>query len=416
MMEKITLIQNFYIKNSKIRWRRLLYKNSIWKYRWNSRVKKPIKSWNSSSNRRRRGNNLVDRSRPLRYEIEKPISKYTNTKFNLYIPLIEKLKDGQNYEAYIPQGDIIYYSDVNTGGNRCYRWKFNTNYFPKAERLYEGSVPERYDWRYPIVIDGYMFHYNTTVYFRDGNGKLYSPDNVKITDNTLYIYLPKRALPVGLYDIIINNGTPYSTEMVYGVFSVVEQGDHVPNEEYRIKDESSLGTVKETIKTSEDTLEVNRRHTDRGYLEINLDELMGTTTWVRKIEYPASWNDKINELVLKSKWTNVTIEDLKLHDYADNRQIELRIGRVEPSMADILKSKLIEYNIKSNFIEVSGANFDFNKLTIEIPYFESDGSNLKLLRYDEESRDFEEINYYINLIDGKVTGYTTKPGIFVIAE
>ena len=113
------------------------------------------------------------------------------------------------------------------------------------------------------------------------------------------------------------------------------------------------------------------------------------------------------------KWK---IEDLRLHDYAEDKQIELRIGRVEPSMVDILKNKLIEYNIKSNFIEVSGANFDFNKLTIEIPYFESDGNDLKLLRYDEEKRDFEEINYYINLIDGKVTGYTTKPGIFVIVE
>ena len=46
--------------------------------------------------------------------------------------------------------------------------------------------------------------------------------------------------------------------MVYGVFSVVEQGDHNTNEEYKIKDESSLGTVKETIKTSEDILEVHK--------------------------------------------------------------------------------------------------------------------------------------------------------------
>ena len=228
--------------------------------------------------------------------------------------------------------------------------------------------------------------------------------------------MPRRGLPIGLYDIVISNGTPYDIEMVYGVLSVVEEGDYVPNEDYRVKDESSTGVVKETIKTNEDVLEIEDKHSNRRYLEVDLDELMGTTSWVRKIQYEASWGDRIDKLVLKSKWANVTIEDLKLDIYGEGKLVEMRIGRVEPSMADILKNRLMDYNIKSNFIEVSGGNFDFSRFKIEIPYFESDGENLKLLRYDEMKREFEEMNYEVDLIDGTVKSYVPKSGIFVIVE
>lgn len=380
------------------------------------------------------GSNLVDNTRPLRFEREQPVSQYSTTKFHLYIPLSERLKDGQKYEVFIPEESVMKYEyigqggvreDLNTidetriGDNRCYKWTFDTNYFPKVDRLYEGSVPEFYDWKYPIVIDGSMFHTNTSVRFRHENGEFYSPSYIDIKDNntTIYVYLPRSPrLPVGLYDIIISNGTPYDTEVVYGVFSVVVQGDYIPNEEYRVKDDSSLGTVKEIIKTSKDILELGSRHTNKVNLEINLDELMGSETWVRSIEYPVSWSDNIEELKLKSKWTNTTLYNLNLHDDADEEHIELRVGRLESSMADILKKKLIGINIKSNFIEVSGANFDFTSLTIEIPYYESDGSNLRLLRYDELTRQFENTMFLVDLINGKVKGISNKPGIFVIVE
>lgn len=373
--------------------------------------------------------NLVNTYKELKF------TKNNLTKeFTIYIPLIDKLKDNQKYKVFIPEITFVDYSDIDTGGNRAYGWTFETNYYPKAERLYEGTVPERYDWNYPIAIDGSMFHFNTKVRFRDMKGEFHNPGSVLMKDNnSLYIYLPRNPrLPIGIYDIIISNGTTYETDMIYGVFSVVAQGDYIPNEGYRIKYESSLGTVKEIIDLSKNTLNLNQRQTNRAYLEINLDELMGSETWVRSIEYPVSRGDNIEELVIKSKWTNIAIENLTLHDDADERYIELRAGRVEPSMADILKKKLIGSNIKSNFIEVSGENFDFDKIRIELPYnghisvvskvtenvgdYPINKYQLKLLRYDEISRRFYEVDYYIDLVDGKVIGYTSKPGIFVIVE
>jgi len=163
-------------------------------------------------------------------------------------------------------------------------------------------------------------------------------------------------------------------------------------------------------------LELSSRYTDNRYLEIDLDELMGSNTWVRSIEYPISYRDSLGELRLKSKWANASINSLRLSNNYDERYIELRVGKVEPSIADILKKKLVGKNIKSNFIEVSGANFDFTNLTIEIPYFDSDGSRLRILRYDESNRRFEEIPYIIDLINGRVKGMSSKPGIFVIVQ
>lgn len=364
------------------------------------------------------GNNLVDNTKALRFKKEDSVSEFKANKFILYIPLIEKLKNGQTYEVYIPESTVVEYSDVNTGGNRGYKWIFDTNYLPKAERLYEGSIPRYYDEDYPIVIEGSLFHTNTTVRFRHMTGRNYYPSKVQvIDDNKLYIYLPVRQrLPVGLYDIIVSNGENHNTEMVYGVFSVVEEGDYVSNEEYRIKSESSLGTVKEVINTSKDILELSTRYANSSILEINLDELMGSETWVRSIEYPASWRDTLSVLVVKSRWANINIYGLRLNDNSDEKYITLRLGRVEQALSDALKRKLIGYNIKSNFIEVSGENFDFTGLLINIPYFESDGNGLKMLRYDKTTRGFEEVPAIVVQIDGKMTAYTNKPGIYVIVE
>ena len=355
--------------------------------------------------------NMVDSNKEMNIKENKDKKELT-----IYIPLREKLKDNQIYNGYIPESIIGDSTDIEKTGNTEYRWSFSTNYFPKAERLYEGSIVESYDWRYPMVIDGSMFHENTYVEFRASTGRIYSPDRVSVYDEQLYIYLPRRGLPVGLYDIIISNGRDYDTFMVYGVLSVVEEGDYIPNEEYKIIQNSSYGIVKGDLNSSKDTLELKSRELDKYYLEINLDELMGNNTWVRNIEYPTSWSSNLGELVLKSKWTNVSIKSPKLYGSTDEKNINFRVGRVEQSIADILKKKLIDKNIKSNFIEVSGNNFDFAGLTIEIPYFESDGRRLKILRYDEELRIFEEIISTTEFIDGKVKGITNRPGIFVVVE
>ena len=352
--------------------------------------------------------NAIDNTKEINIKENKDKKELT-----LYIPLKEKLKDNQIYNGTIPENII---GDMEGTGNLEYSWSFSTNYFPKADRLYEGFVVESYDWRYPIVIDGSMFHENTYVEFRGNTGRIYGSERVSVYDGQLYIYLPRRGLPVGLYDIIISNGRDYETSMVHGVLSVVEEGDYIPNEEYKVERNKEYGIIKKDLKLSKDLLELKSSQVNKSYVEINLDELMGSDTWVRTIEYPTAWGNTLRELSLKSKWANISIGNLKLNINTDEKNINLRAGRVEQGVADILKKKLIDRNIKSNFIEVSGNNFDFTSLMMEIPYFESDGRGLKILRYDEEIKIFEEIPSTTEFIDGKVKGLTNKPGIFVVVE
>ncbi len=360
------------------------------------------------------GNNLVDENKKLQYEIN-------GDEIKVYIPLKDKLGDMQEYEVEIPESILVKYKygrEIEKR-NRGYKFTFNTNYRPKADKLYEGSVPEFYDYDYPIVIDGSFFRRDTEVDFRDMNGKFYSSDYVTLRDKNekLYVYLPKSPrLPVGLYDIIVSNGRNYEVEMVHGVLSVVEEGDYIPNEDYRVKKENDIGMVKEIIGTSKDIIDLNNKSTNQLYLEIDLDELMGSEVWVRSIEYPTNRKDSINNLKLKSDWSNISIKNLKLHRDADENKIKLRAGRVEASFGDILKGRIIDKSIKSNFIEVDGENFDFNEITIEIPYFESEGENLKILRYDENTREFKEITSKIDQLDRKVIGKSKDGGVFVIVE
>lgn len=363
-------------------------------------------------------NNLVDGTRTLQYKNNS--SAGLAGEFTVYIPIIEKLMENQKYNAAILEDSLVYYNnmDKETTGNLSYKWSFNTNYVPKAERLYEGSLPEYYDERYPIVIDGAMFHSDTSVVFRDMRGDTYRANSVTMKDSdTLYVYLPRRPrLDIGQYDIIIRNGRSHETDMVYGILSIVEEGRYIPNEDYRIKDENSKETVKEIIATSKNIIELGSRQREKNYVKIDLDDLVGTDSWVRSIEYPSGRGDSINELELKSKWANTIIRNLELDRSADDRYIELRAGRVEPSMGDILKKKLRGRNIKSDFIEISGENFKFTSISVEIPYIQSDGIGLKMLRYDEERRNFEDLPYSIDLVDGKLRGTSDKPGIFVIVK
>lgn len=357
--------------------------------------------------------NFVDQTKELR-----SIRNGSNHEFTVYIPLTEKLKDGQKYEVFFPERTLVEYKDIATGGNYSYEWGFDTNYFPKTERLYEGSVPEYYDYYYPIVIDGSLFTSLTTVRFQHSDGRWYEPYSVRVRDEeTLYVYLPRnRRLPVGTYDIVVTNRDGYEASLVYGVFSVVPEGEYIPNEEYRIKREASMGIIKEMLGTSKDVLDLKSSYSDASILTIDLDEWMGTESWIRELQYRVRSYDRINTLHLASKWVHATLSDVRLQVGADSRDVTLRVGRVEPTVAGAIKPKIIGRSIKSDFIEVSGENFTFSSVTLDIPYVESDGRGLIALRYDEDLRNFYAIDCVVNPLEGTVQIVSSQPGIFVVIE
>lgn len=49
-----------------------------------------------------------------------------------------------------------------------------------------------------------------------------------------------------------------------------------------------------------------------------------------------------------------------------------------------------------------------------MPFKESDGNNLKVLRYDPDMREFTEEYFWVNKIEKTVTVSGFYPGIFVV--
>lgn len=348
------------------------------------------------------------------------IDKYTlvkdriNKKAYLYIP-VKDISSQSTYNVSINSGvvkndSLELYNDVIT-------WSFTTMNIPDVidEGILIKTVGEEYDEDEPLIIYGDFFNDSTKVYFNDiaaesvwfasdASGKKY-----------LQVYLPKNRLSPGLYNIIIKNDDTH-TKTLYGALSVVKKGDYVPNENYKVKDDTSKGEVRSEIKISEDTLMLKSKYTDKSKIEFDLDELMGADVLVRNIKYDPDKNDVIGELITKSKWADITIYGLKLDDSSDDDEVNVQLGRLEPTVAQSIQKKLRSSALKSEFIQVTGENYEVSSITVLIPYDNSDGKNLKALRYDEDMRSWYTENVSVDIINKKASIFSSKKGIFVLTE
>jgi hypothetical protein len=89
---------------------------------------------------------------------------------------------------------------------------------------------------------------------------------------------------------------------------------------------------------------------------------------------------------------------------------------VEPLVAQSLRQRLGRTKVKSEFIQLLGQNVRFSSFSITMPYKESDGDNLRLLKYDPDTRQFTEQDFSVNRIEKTVTFRSSSPGIFVVVE
>lgn len=190
----------------------------------------------------------------------------------------------------------------------------------------------------------------------------------------------------------------------------------IPNADYLLKAEEKEGDIRSDLYRSEDTLMLKSRYRDDNDLELDLDEMMGSDVWVRKIEFEGYKKDRIGELRALSAWGNVSLYGVRLVSDERKDDIEIRLGRVEAALEQSLKRKLQGKSIKSDFLEVSGENYAVNAINVEIPYRESNGMNLKALRYDEWNRNFTEEDFIVDWLNSKVIIENTWPGIFVLVE
>lgn len=356
-------------------------------------------------------------------------------KAKIYIPINDSLEDGTIYVAKIPEGIVTYseneISDVLNRSNDKYEWNFKTIVPSNVDKSFTGSVPEDYDEDYPIVLTGNNFNKQTRVYFRDTSGREYEGKvELPTTDGkVLNVYLPygRNKLKVGLYDIVVENTKDTKQVIEYGVLSVVPRGEFVPNEEFVQKDRDTSGNniregdLKKYIKTSYDTLDLSSRYTDYAEVELDLDEIMGEEVWSRNISYKGYRNDTINRLITKSKWSDITLTNVTLDTNSSNRDIIIRVGRTPANIEDNIKKKITGKILKSNFIEVGGENYTASRLNLSIPFKESNGKNLKLLRYDEATRRVTEIKLDDRNIDNvnkriNIELANETRGVFVVVE
>ncbi|HZK44346.1 MAG TPA: hypothetical protein VFC73_08725, partial [Syntrophomonadaceae bacterium] len=335
-------------------------------------------------------------------KIDSYMSKYVFVKdgneAHLFIP-IKPLRPQTNYQVKINDNIVHYFGGSS---NKAENWSFTTMAVPTITGLSLGSVNEDYDVSKPIIIAGdYFDSASITVKFND----IYAY-RVKVQNNGdnphLQVYLPRGRdrLKPGIYNVTVmkNNNDNYS-QTLYSSFSVVGTSSlPIPQDGVRVKKDSRFGDVIESVKTSSNTLLLKPNY-NWNYIDLNLDELMGENVLARKIKFTGNWQNN-TWLYTTSKWANIAVYKLRPSTYSYNiEDIELRLGRVEPTLIPTLKRNMINTPIKSEFIEVGGENIDFERIDVEIPYFNSDGQRIRVLRYDETYRQWFEQPFTKDLLN-----------------
>jgi len=337
----------------------------------------------------------------------------------LYIP-VEPLRPNTTYTVTI-NSNIVYFSDVAGGesGNSALTWSFTTMTPPVVNSISPGSVPEDYDEDEPIVIKGDFFYSETMqVYFNEIRARrVRVRENEDTEEKYLEVYLPdgQDRLEPGIYKVTVQNDANHKME-VFGSFSVVKRGGYVSEAGYLVKKREKVGDVVAERGQSRDTLFLKSGYANERRLELDLDELMGEDVLVRRIKFEGHRRDSIGALETRSKWADIILYGLTLDYPSQDDEITLNLGRTEPLVVQSIRSKLRGVTIRSEFIQVTGENFKVNRIALVIPFDNSDGSNLKALRYDTTTRSWSETSFYVDKTTRRVTVFSEKPGIFVIVE
>lgn len=312
---------------------------------------------------------------------------------------------------------VILLSWVLPGQNMT-AWSAEPIPMPVVSAIVTGSVIEDYDVDVPVIIEGEDFRSGfVRVFFNSTEARKVLVRKLDDSSSYLEVYLPSgtRRLEPGIYDITVRND-PYHVTTIPEAFSVIKSGDEPYNEESLIKDWTSMGTVISSTKTSEDTIELKSSLNDNSVVSLNLDELMGEDVLIRKISIDGRFGNTIGRLETSSKWADIVFYGLTLNTYSDKKQITLSLGRVEPFLSDALKNKLKDRVLLSDFIRANGENMRFTKIWLGIPFRNSDGSYIDVMRYDEASGQWYKAIFSVDHVDGIIEVVSDLPGIFVVVE
>ena len=337
----------------------------------------------------------------------------------LFIP-VRLLRNNTRYLVHIGSGVVL--NDITGDGGRsdAIAWSFSTMPEPFLEGINPASVAAGYDESQPIIIAGDNFYTGAiTVLFnsRQAHNTIIREDSSG--RKFLEVYLPRGSnrLQPGTYDVTVRNSANHE-RIYYGAFSVIPSGGSTPpgQEGSRIKNEAPEGTVIETTLISEDTLVLNSRHSNRNSLSLNLDTLMGEDVLTRLIKYTARNGDRIGTLETRSKWADITLHNLTATTDRRGEEVVVSLGRVQPTVGQSLARNIRGGTARSELIEVKATNATIGSIRLDIPFRNSDGSNLKVMRYDERLRSWYDVPSAVDRINQTVRVVSNQPGIFLVVE
>ena len=333
----------------------------------------------------------------------------------VFIP-VKPLRPQSVYDVVIAAG-IVRYNDGP--GNDPVQWSFQTTAYPQVSSISPGSVGENYRRSETILIKGDHFYQQgmVEVLFNDIPARRVEVINDK-GQTYLRVYLPtgSQRLCPGVYDITVVNKGSYR-ETLYGQFSVIQAAQKpLPLDGELVKDSYWRGDIIASVNESQDILELRGYLSSWSYLELNLDELMGADTWQRRIVYDSYWNDRIDQLQLISRQAVISLYGVGSNWPHRDSRVEIFAGRAAPLQAQSLQRKLGQTTVCSDMIEIRGENLGVDRVALAIPYRNTAGKNLQLMRYDEFTRRWHEVWTTIDPVNQLAFTSHTRPGYFVVIE
>lgn len=330
----------------------------------------------------------------------------------LYIP-VKIMRASTSYNIIINPGIVTNYAKAN----ETIRWDIKTQNVPIISDVITGSIIEDYDDDKPVIIKGDNFSENSRVYLNDEEADDVDYKEIEVNGVTykfLYIYLPNNLDP-GIYTIRVRNDENHEA-IEYGAFSIVEEGEFVPDDYFEYLEEVREGIIKKDSKLSEGIIDIEKKYNDDTELEFDLDELMGINTYIRKLSIEGDEDDYINSVKTYSKWADIEVRYAKIVDEDYSDEFTIYLGRVEDNIKRNLTTRLNKI-IKSDFIQVRGDNFECREIRVSMPIIYNTSPMLRVYRYDENLRRFEEIrDINVDMVNKKVSFTSYNQGIFVVVE
>lgn len=241
--------------------------------------------------------------------------------------------------------------------------------------------------------------------------------SVSISPNAVTAYLPRgsaRLVP-GVYDIELKFQGK-TIKRFSGGLSIVRSGEIFPDSESLLDTSHSEGDLSQERKTSADTLYLTARYSQKDFLELDMDDLFGADTVLRRIIFDLASGDRVLEIKLHSKWYEIIIKDFK-RQHDSSQDAMLSVSRVIGTRADSLRQSLRNRPLESEFIQIKADGAKNGSFSISLPLNTEARIGTKAIRYDDNTRTWSLARSFIlDEESGNMVISDDKPGIFVIVN